>query len=163
MLGKAVGLGDKALKSLAFCAGAHDVGKGKVSPEILNKPGALTFDEFELVKRHTWLGAGMLAGVSGGYMPWLVALTHHEKWDGSGYPLGLKALEIPLFTRIVTLADVFDALVSERSYKPAYSLKKTMDIIRIGRARHFDPRLVDKLVELADDQGAFPLLTESVQ
>jgi putative two-component system response regulator len=97
------------------------------------------------MKQHTTIGGRILEGSKAGYIRLgeIVALTHHEKWDGSGYPLGLKGTKIPLVGRIVAIADVFDALMSKRPYKEAFSLEKSYGILREGRGRHFDPAVVD--------------------
>jgi putative two-component system response regulator len=97
------------------------------------------------MKEHTTIGGRILEGSKAGYIHLgeIVALTHHEKWDGSGYPLGLKGNKIPLVGRIVAIADVFDALMSKRPYKEAFPLEKSHGIIREGRGNHFDPAVVD--------------------
>jgi response regulator RpfG family c-di-GMP phosphodiesterase len=123
----------------------HDVGKIGIRDHILLKPGRLTPQEFEIMKQHATLGYELLkdsgseilqAGAE-------IALAHHEKYDGSGYPRGLKGSAIPLFGRIVAVADVFDALTSERPYKKAWSLDDAMRFLEDGRGSHFDPLCVE--------------------
>jgi HD-GYP domain-containing protein (c-di-GMP phosphodiesterase class II) len=134
---------------------------------VLLKPGLLTKEEFDVIKMHPVHGAMLLSDFIGQMDdPFLItardiASAHHEKWDGSGYPLGLKGADIPLSARIVAIADVYDALTSVRPYKKAFSHDKAMDIIRENRGRHFDPYLVDiferhaaKIAGLSEIPGA---------
>ena len=123
----------------------HDVGKIAIRDDILLKPGKLTDEEFELMKRHALFGYELLkdsgsevlqAGAE-------IARTHHEKYDGSGYPAGLKGRDIPLFGRIVAVADVFDALTSERPYKKTWPLEEALQYLENGRSKHFDPLCVE--------------------
>lgn len=138
----------------------HDVGKISVSDTILNKPGKLTDEEFEVIKTHTTAGAEVIGRamktVSGEDSNYLkearnLACYHHEKWDGSGYPEGLKGEEIPLSARIMAVADVFDALVSVRSYKKGFSFEKAMEIIEEGSGNHFDPQVVKAFMDASDE------------
>ncbi|HHO75856.1 MAG TPA: PAS domain S-box protein [Deltaproteobacteria bacterium] len=136
----------------------HDIGKVGIPDTILLKPGRLTLEEFEVVKRHSSLGGEALkaveAKIDGQSFLSLgkeIAFYHHEKWDGSGYPLGLKGEQIPLSARIVALADVYDALTSKRVYKEAYSHEKAMEIIVNERGTHFDPDVTDAFIALAED------------
>jgi len=134
---------------LALAAPMHDVGKIGVPDAILRKPGPLTPEEFGVMQTHCQMGAAMLAESD---VPLLqlsatIALTHHEKWDGSGYPRGLRGETIPLCGRIVGLVDVFDALTTARVYKPAFSLEKSLAIMREGRGLHFDPDLLDLFLD----------------
>lgn len=133
----------------------HDVGKISLSDAILLKPGRLSPAELELNRAHTTLGAELL---SGGHFPLLrmaeeIALTHHEHWDGNGYPQGLEGEEIPLTGRIVAVADVFDALVHERPYKRAWSLEEAVAEIAEQRGKQFDPQVVDALLSLLDPEN----------
>lgn len=141
----------------------HDIGKVGIPDAILLKPGKLTDDEFSIMKTHAQLGADALCITekSGDGIAFLkfareIAATHHEKWDGSGYPRGLKGDAIPLSGRLMALADVYDALISKRVYKPAFSHDKAKAIILEGKGTHFDPTVVDaflacehKFVEIA--------------
>jgi putative two-component system response regulator len=122
----------------------HDIGKLGVPDSILMKPGKLTPQEFKEMQNHTVFGAKILENAKADLLrvSEQIALTHHEKWDGSGYPRGLKGEAIPLSGRIVALADVFDALTSKRCYKPAFPLEQSLDIIKEGSGRHFDPKIV---------------------
>ncbi len=133
----------------------HDIGKVAVSDLILQKPGKLTQEEFEIMKTHTTAGHALLADVDNLHpgnnfihMGKEIALYHHEKWNGNGYPTGKSAFDIPVCARIMALADVYDALTHQRCYKPAMSHAEAMAIILDGKGNHFDPYLVDLFVEL---------------
>ncbi|MAY42869.1 MULTISPECIES: two-component system response regulator [unclassified Neptuniibacter] len=130
----------------------HDVGKVGIPDSILLKPGKLTEDEFIVMKSHPKIGADAISeaesSMSDQESSFLryareISLTHHEKWDGSGYPRGLSGAEIPLSGRLMAVADVYDALISKRVYKPAFDHKKAKSIILEGRGKHFDPEIVD--------------------
>jgi len=127
----------------------HDVGKIGIPDAILLKPGKLDHDEFEIMKQHTRIGAEILAD-SGTYpllnVGAVIAMQHHEKWDGSGYPHGLKGLEINRFARVVTIVDIFDALLSERPYKKPFSIEKTVSIMEEGGGEFFDSELLSLLL-----------------
>lgn len=132
----------------------HDVGKIKISDAILNKPGKLTDEEYAVMKTHSELGMAIIdKAISDvevdGYLQEArnMAAYHHERWDGKGYPLGLKGEEIPLAARIMAVADVFDALTSTRVYKPAYPLSKAVEIIKEGKGTQFDPKCVEVFLE----------------
>ena len=138
---------------LCFASPLHDVGKIGIPDRILLKPGKLDQTEFNIMKMHTTIGAKILADaenfpvIDAGS---IIALQHHEKWDGSGYPSGLKGEEIHLFARIVSIVDVFDALSSERPYKKAFPLEKTLGIMEEGRCEFFDPNLLDLFLNNID-------------
>lgn len=131
--------------NLALAGPMHDIGKLGVPDAILKKPGKLNEDEWVEMRKHPVYGSEILKNSDNELiqMSERVARSHHEKWDGSGYPYGLKGEEIPLEGRIVAIADVFDALTSRRVYKPAMALDETLRIIREGAGKHFDPTLVD--------------------
>lgn len=148
-------LTDVFIDRLDRSAPLHDVGKVGVPDRILCKPGRLDADEFAVMKTHAEIGAAALAeadralgGSSFLEMARDIALTHHEKWDGSGYPRGLEGEEIPLAGRLMALADVYDALRSRRVYKPAMTHAAALEIIREGRGRHFDPAIVDAFLSI---------------
>ncbi|MBR3316212.1 MAG: HD domain-containing protein [Atopobiaceae bacterium] len=135
----------------------HDIGKIAVSDTILNKPGRLTQEEFEIMKSHTIAGQQILEGAKSAvsessYLDEAqrLAAYHHEKWDGSGYPYGLKGEEIPLSARIMAVADVFDALVSKRSYKAGFPVEKAFAIIEEGIGTHFDPQVARAFLHARD-------------
>lgn len=140
-----LGLKGEYVNLLEDAATMHDVGKIGVPDTILLKPGKLTADEFEIIKSHTTMGATILRESEFPLvnMSYDISLTHHEKWDGTGYPNGMKGEEIPLTGRIVALADVFDALTSKRPYKEAYSWEESLKIIRAATGTHFDPAVVE--------------------
>ncbi len=145
------------VKTVVNSAPLHDVGKINVSDSILNKPGRLTDEEFEEMKKHTTAGKEIIENAmkltdDPGYLSEALNLAayHHEKWDGSGYPTGLKGEEIPLSARIMAVSDVFDALVSTRSYKKPFTFEQAMNIIKDGAGSHFDPVIANLFVENAD-------------
>jgi response regulator RpfG family c-di-GMP phosphodiesterase len=125
----------------------HDIGKLAIPDEILNKPGKLTNEEFEVIKTHSVLGYDMLKNSDKAIMKAAatIALEHHEKFDGTGYPIGLRGDNIHIYGRITAVADVFDALGSDRVYKKAWPLNDILELSREERGRHFDPVLVDIL------------------
>ncbi|MDD1783731.1 HD domain-containing protein [Enterovibrio sp. ZSDZ35] len=143
-------LSDATIDLLYKSAPLHDVGKVGIPDAILLKPGKLTDDEFEIMKMHAQLGADALSiteknadGIAFLRFAKEIAATHHEKWDGSGYPQGLVGEDIPLSGRLMALADVYDALISKRVYKPAFSHEKAKSIILEGNGTHFDPAVVE--------------------
>lgn len=143
-IAKAAGLDDKNLEYLALASQMHDVGKIGIPDGILLKPGKLTPEELEVMKRHPQIGGDLLANIDS-EVTWMaesIALTHHEKYDGSGYPKGLKGEAIPLEGRIVAIADVFDALTSERPYKKAWAIEDAVAHVQAGSGTHFDPKLI---------------------
>jgi len=143
----AYGLSPKRAEDLLHAAPMHDIGKIGIRDDILLKPGKLTDEEFREMQRHPLIGAEILGDADSHLLKLAqqVALYHHEKWDGSGYPHGLKGEAIPLEARIVALCDVFDALTSTRPYKSAWSIEDTMAHLQAQKGRHFDPQLVDLL------------------
>ena len=148
-----------AIELLFKSAPMHDIGKVGIPDRILLKPGPLTPEEFEVMKTHTTLGYEAIHRAEemlGRDVPFLrfskeIALSHQEKWDGSGYPQGLAGDAIPASARLMALADVYDALISRRVYKPPFPHEKAVAIIREGRGTHFDPDVVDAFVELAEE------------
>jgi response regulator RpfG family c-di-GMP phosphodiesterase len=131
----------------------NDVGKISISDEILNKPGSLTPDEFEIIKTHSQIGYEILNRSQSDTMKWaaIIAWQHHEKYDGTGYPQGLKGEDIHIFGRIVAIADVFDALAHDSVYKKAWDLDKILAFYKEERGKHFDPVLVDTFLENIDE------------
>ncbi len=144
-LAKEVGLSEKECQLILQASPMHDVGKIGVPDEILLKPGKLNQKEWETMKMHPEIGAKILSGSRSELMQMAesIALSHQERWDGSGYPSGLKGEEIPLSGRIVAICDVFDALTSKRYYKEAFSVKESMAIIEAGSGKDFEPQLVE--------------------
>ena len=130
----------------------HDIGKIGIPDSILLKPGPLTDEEWKVMRRHSYMGKKILEGSDSPVIQLAeeIAFTHHEKWDGSGYPRGLSGNDIPRSGRIVAIADVFDALTSKRPYKNPFSLDKSFAILREGRGRHFDPDVVDAFFAAED-------------
>lgn len=141
------------VRDLLRSATLHDIGKIGISDEILRKASPLDYHEYEYMKTHTTLGKQAFEKIireTGGtrwlYLAKDMAYCHHERWDGTGYPNGLKGDEIPVYARMLTIADVYDALTSRRTYKEAYSHQKAMDIIIEGKGSIFDPNLVELFI-----------------
>ena len=149
-LARHIGLGERVARSILYASPMHDVGKIGIPDNLLLKPGPLTMEEWEVMKTHTTIGARILAGAEHGFLRLaeVIAQTHHERWDGDGYPRGLVGKKIPLAGQIVGLADMFDALTSVRPYKPAFDLDKTCEMIGKTRGMHFRPDLVDAFLEI---------------
>ncbi len=151
-------LTDRTVEMLYTSAPLHDIGKVAIQDSILLKPGKLTDEEFEEMKNHTVYGRDAIRAASKklGSESFLrfaeeIAYTHQEKWDGTGYPNGLKGEEIPISGRLMALADVYDALISKRVYKPPFPHAKASSIIIDGKGQHFDPEMVDAFIELAEE------------
>lgn len=144
-LGQAMGCDEEYAVLLRLAAPMHDVGKIGIPDSILLKPGKLTEEESEIMKTHTTIGARLLEGSGVALLDTSrdIALRHHERWDGSGYPSGLSGTEIPETGRIVAVVDVYDALVHDRVYRPAMPEEKALGIIAEGRGSHFEPRVVE--------------------
>ncbi|MFH1382753.1 MAG: HD domain-containing phosphohydrolase [Chloroflexota bacterium] len=149
-IARAIGSDDDFVESVLWAAPMHDVGKIGIPDRILQKPGKLEPDEWVIMRQHTTIGAEILKDASADFIKLAeaIALSHHEKWDGSGYPRGMKGEDIPLAGRIVALADVFDALTSDRVYRAAMPLEKAMGIVKEGRGSHFDPAVVDAFASI---------------
>lgn len=134
---------------LLHAAPMHDVGKIGIPDRILQKPAALDKDEWAIMQSHALIGGDIIGEHPHGMLKLArdIALTHHEKWDGSGYPNGLAGSAIPLVGRIVAIADVFDALTSARPYKAAWPVEEAVQYMKQQRGRHFDPELVDLFLQ----------------
>ena len=145
ILGLAIGMTEVEAEDLLHAAPMHDVGKIGIPDNILRKPGPLDADEWKVMQSHASIGGDIIGKHPHGMlaMAYDVAMTHHEKWDGSGYPNGLKGDEIPLVGRIIAVADVFDALTSERPYKKAWPVEQAVEHMLAQRDLHFEGRLVD--------------------
>jgi putative two-component system response regulator len=150
LLGEAVRMNEEDVDLLFHAAPMHDIGKIGIRDNILLKPGTLDDEETRMMRQHVPFGADIIGEHSGGLlaMARTIALAHHEKWDGTGYPGGLKGEEIPLVGRIAAVADVFDALTSARPYKKAWPVEEAVAFIKREAGRSFDPELVEKFVAL---------------
>jgi putative two-component system response regulator len=151
-------LDDDVIEMLYKCAPLHDIGKVGIPDAILLKPGKLTDEEFTIIKNHPIYGRDALSASEEvlGTTSFLqlakeVIIAHHEKWDGTGYPSGLSGDDIPLAGRLMAIADVYDALITKRVYKPAFSHEKAMGIIKEGRGAHFDPDITDAFFAIEAD------------
>ena len=145
LLAVLAGISKKDAELLKLASPMHDIGKVGIPDAILNKPGKLTSEEFDIMKTHAFKGYEMLQGSNRDILKIsaIVAYEHHEKWDGSGYPNGLAGEDIHIFGRITAICDVFDALGSDRAYKRAWNLEQILDLFREQRTLHFDPSLID--------------------
>jgi putative two-component system response regulator len=151
-------LSDETIALMSKAAPLHDIGKVAIPDAILMKPGRLTADEFNVMKLHTVHGRDAIAGVEktlGGSNPFLryareITYSHQEKWDGTGYPEGMRGEQIPLAARLMAVADVYDALISKRVYKPAFTHETAVELIRQGRGEHFDPDIVDAMLVIEE-------------
>ncbi|MFA5335939.1 MAG: HD domain-containing phosphohydrolase [Candidatus Omnitrophota bacterium] len=148
-IARGMGLPKKDVDYLRYASPLHDVGKLIIPDSILKKKGGLTPEEREIVKKHAQIGAEVFEGSNLNLLKiaTMISLTHHERWDGTGYPQGLQGKDIPLFGRIVALADVFDALTSKRPYKRAYGFDEAISIIKEESGTHFDPDVVKSFMK----------------
>jgi putative two-component system response regulator len=156
------------IESLYKLAPLHDIGKVGIPDAILLKQGKLTLEEFEIMKTHPLLGGNAISAAESGlptpncfmHIAREIANSHHEKWDGSGYPLGLKGNEIPISARLMSLADVYDALISRRIYKEPFTHEEAVAHILLGRGIHFDPDVTDAFLAI---QKEFRQIAEQYQ
>ncbi len=150
LFGNELGMQEAELNLFRHASSMHDVGKLAIPDNILLKPGKLAPDEWKVMKTHTTIGAGLLDGSESKLLNLAktIALTHHEKWNGTGYPNGLKGDDIPIEGRITAICDVFDALTSERPYKKAWTTADAVEEIKISGSEHFDQDLVDLFEKL---------------
>jgi len=175
IIGQQLGMSERALDVLEQAAKLHDIGKIGIPDAILLKPGKLTSEQFAEMQKHSNFGKQIFERMvdneadqlrqhaelgskilDAGNSPLLamamkIALTHHERWDGSGYPLGLAGQDIPLEGRITAVADVFDALSTKRPYKPSFPLDKCFSLMQAGRGSHFDPEILDAFIARRDE------------
>jgi len=152
-LGKAMGLPEQQLEEIKHGSWLHDCGKIGVPERVLNHPGKLNEDDMESVMQHPRWGSDVARQAHMSEVVVNVILYHHERFDGAGYPSGLKGDEIPIEARIVAIADVFDALYSDRPYRKAYSLERALEIMQEMTATHFDPELVKTFLPLAEQEA----------
>ncbi|HCV02457.1 MULTISPECIES: two-component system response regulator [Pseudoalteromonas] len=152
ILALAYGMSEHEAEQLRQAAPMHDIGKIGIPDAVLLKPGRLNEQEYEHMKQHALIGAKILENSSSPLLQLAhkLALEHHEKWDGTGYPYGLKGEEISIEGRIVTIADVFDALTSKRPYKKAWSVEEAIDLLKDEAGKHFDPQLIDLFIGQID-------------
>lgn len=155
LLAEQIGMENEFCARMVHAAPLHDVGKVAIPDAILLKPAALTVEERAIVETHAEEGHRLLKGSSSAILDLAatIALSHHEKWDGSGYPRGVRGEAIPIEGRIVAIADVFDALTSDRVYRKAFTVEQAVDMMRSERGKHFDPVLLDAFLEVLDVSG----------
>jgi putative nucleotidyltransferase with HDIG domain len=159
-LAKRLGVRDvRQLKAIEAAALLHDMGKLAIPEHILNKPGKLTTAEFDKMKRHADIGADLLSSIKFPYPVVPIVRHHHENWDGKGYPTGISGTDIPLGARILSVVDCFDALTSDRPYRPRLSTEEAFDIIRQRRGNMYDPLVVDSFIAAYDELA--PIATEA--
>lgn len=153
LLAKKYGLDEERQNRIFYAAPFHDIGKVGIPDFILLKEGKLTKEEFSIMKKHVHIGNDILKDTKSPYLieGQIIAMNHHEKYDGSGYPKGKKADEIPISARIVSIADVFDALTSVRPYKQSWSIQDALLLLMNERNKHFDPKLVDLFIESIEE------------
>lgn len=153
LLARKRGLGDYTAELLRLASPMHDLGKIGIPDSILLKPGKLTTEEFTIMKQHAEIGYRILSGSDSELLVLAanIARSHHEKWNGSGYPQGLQQEDIPIEGRIAAVADVFDALTSKRPYKPAWPLEDAIALLENGKGAHFDPALVELFLGSMDE------------
>jgi len=153
LIAEKIGLSPNEAQNIRYAAPMHDVGKIGIPDNILMKPGKLTDEEFAQMKTHTNIGAKILANSKAKILRFAqqIAVSHHEKWNGRGYPRGVSGDKIPFAGRIVGLADVFDALTSKRPYKMPYPVEVAVDIIKKERGEHFDPDVANIFLENIDE------------
>lgn len=153
LIAEKLGLAERDVRNILYAAPMHDIGKIGIPDSILLKPEKLTVEEFSIIKTHTIIGANLLAYSKSEILQVAeqIAISHHEKWNGKGYPQGLSGDNIPLSGRIAALADVFDALTSKRPYKDPFPVEQTVDIITKERGEHFDPQVVDVFLKNIDE------------
>ncbi|MDS1314069.1 PAS domain S-box protein [Aliarcobacter butzleri] len=153
LLAQKVNLSQEDANRLFIASPMHDIGKIGIPDAILNKPGKLNEDEWKIMKTHTQIGFDILKDSKRETLraAGIVSYTHHEKWDGTGYPLGLKGEDIHIFGRITAVADVFDALGSDRCYKKAWPLENILELFKNEKGKHFDPKLIDIFIENLDE------------
>ncbi|MFH1738609.1 MAG: HD domain-containing phosphohydrolase [bacterium] len=164
ILSQRLGLPRKFCEMVHTVSPLHDIGKIGIPDSVLLKPARLTHDEYELMKRHSLIGENILNNSESELIQTAceIALSHHEWYDGRGYPHGIKGEDIPLAARIVAVADVFDALTSKRPYKEAWSVEKAVELISEERETHFDPDVVDAFVQDIDEISALRWQSENV-
>jgi response regulator RpfG family c-di-GMP phosphodiesterase len=149
LLAEKYGLSEKEIELIRIASPMHDVGKVAISDDILNKPGKLTLEEYQIMKTHTNIGYEMLKHSNRTIIQTasIIARQHHEKYNGGGYPSGIKGEDIHLYSRITAIADVFDALSSNRVYKSAWTTQRIVEFFKSERGEHFDPKLTDLFLE----------------
>lgn len=150
VIAKQLGKSEDEIEQLTQLATIHDIGKVTIHPDILQKPGKLTDEEFDAMKQHTVNGAEILKQAPSLAMAVNIALHHHERYDGTGYPHGLTGEIIPFEARLTSIADVFDALTMRRCYKHPWPIDQAMTYINAERSRHFDPALVDAFIQVSE-------------
>jgi putative two-component system response regulator len=156
MIARNIGSGRRFIEEIDVTAPMHDLGKIGIPDQILLKPGKLTPDEFDIIKTHTSIGARILEKSPFRLIKMArdIALMHHERWDGKGYPRRMKEADIPLAARIVALSDVLDAILSKRPYKEAFSWECAMETLKEEKGTHFDPEVVNALYQTIDEAKA---------
>jgi putative nucleotidyltransferase with HDIG domain len=149
-LAERIGLSPDEVSTLSAAALLHDIGKVGISDKVLNKKGRLTKEDWEAIRAHPRLGANIISNIPKLAPSVNSILYHHERWDGTGYPEGLKSEEIPLEARILAIADSFEAMTSARPYRPALSIQEVITELRQGAGLQFDPKLVEVFIDIVE-------------
>jgi cyclic di-GMP phosphodiesterase len=157
MIASAIGLPPNIVDAILYAAPLHDIGKIGIPDGVLLKPAGLGEEEWAIMRQHPEMGARILANSDSEVIQLgeVIAHTHHERWDGGGYPRGLRGEQIPIVGRIIAVADVFDALTSRRPYKEPFSIERAFSIVKEESGTHFDPRVVDAFFSVVDEVRAF--------
>lgn len=153
LIAREYGLSEKEQEIIYYAAPFHDLGKVGIEDDILLKPGKLDDQEFEIMKKHASIGYEILKDSHSEFLKAgaTIAISHHEKWDGSGYPKGLKGEDIHIYGRIVAVVDVFDALTSNRPYKKAWSFDEALELLKEESEKHFDPKIIELFIKNIDE------------
>ncbi len=155
-----MGMPDSDRNNIRSAALLHDIGKIGISEGILNKPGMLTKEEFEIIKKHPTIGHSILSRVAAFRKIVPAVLHHHERFDGRGYPNGLKDHGIPFYARMLAVADAFDAMISDRVYRPSPGLEYAVEELRVNAGKQFDPEIAYALVDILSEKTPAEILSD---
>jgi HD-GYP domain-containing protein (c-di-GMP phosphodiesterase class II) len=154
LISERLGLPEHTIETVKYAAALHDLGKVGIPESILHKKDKLSDEEYDNIKRHPQIGADIVRPIHFLHEIIPAIVHHHERWDGAGYPHGLKGEAIPLGARIVAVADAYQAMISDRPYRKAYTVKKTMEILKDNSGTQFDPKVVKTFIEILQNEDA---------